>query len=344
MPSILCIHHAPCNDGASAAAALAYRILHGRGQSAESIRNADPGDIIEVLPLSFGRDWDAPIDPDYIEHLGHHREIVEEIYVVDISLSRVRYEQIIAELERRHRLGGTPPRIVCIDHHQSAIDRIEEIDSYCDETFIRIGPGLSGATLVWKYFDEREEGDRLPMSILLEYVADQDIWEWKLPDSREVNAALNTLNGMMPTLWDELLESIARPAEWLATRNVQGESILSVVDSQIRRSFAVTSRHVSEEGIEYMVVNATANSSELGNRLCEDSSHTPNCVAMIYSVLEDWSVKVSVRTVSGGKVSARSIAERFGGGGHDNASGCRFGSVEDLQSAVRDLAAGRAGE
>lgn len=337
MPSILCIHHAPCNDGAAAAAALAYRLIEQQAPASHISENVDPNRTIEVMPLAFGKDWDAPIDEDYIEHLGHHTEIVREIYIVDISLSRARYDQIIEELGRRGRMGEQKPRVICIDHHRSAVDRLEEIESFCDETYIQIGPGLSGATLVWKYFDEKSGNSSLPLPLLLQYVADQDIWEWKLPGSKEVNSALNTLNGMMPTLWQELLESISDPEEWLARRTAQGDSILSVVDSQVRRAFGATSRHVSTDGIEYMVVNATTNSSEIGNRLCEDSENSPDCVAMIFSVLDDWSVKVSVRTVSNGKVSARTVAERFGGGGHDNAAGCRFASVEELRSAIEEL-------
>ena len=340
MPSILCIHHAPCNDGAAAAAALAYRLNELHSSTPAISGQFDPTRTIEVMPLAFGRDWDAPIDADYIEHLGHHSEVVEEIYIVDISLSRSRYEQVIEELGRRGRIGEQKPRVICIDHHRSAVDRLEEINSYCDETYIHIGPGLSGATLVWKYFEEKSGSSSLPLPLLLQYVADQDIWEWKLPRSKEVNSALNTLNGMMPTLWQELLESISDPEEWLARRTAQGDSILSVVDSQVRRAFGITARHLSTDGIEYMVVNATTNSSEIGNRLCEDSENSPDCVAMIFSVLDDWSVKVSVRTVSGGKVSARTVAERFGGGGHDNAAGCRFASVEELRNAIQDLVRG----
>lgn len=339
MPSVLCIHHAPCNDGAAAAAALAWRLRQNAPPPEEN--RGDPArDTIEVMPLSFGRTWEAPIDEEYITHLGHHDEIVTAIYIVDISLSSNRFAQIIAELKRQNRIAEEMPRVICIDHHQSAIERIDEISSYCDDTYIRIGPGLSGATLVWQYFDEQPGYEEVPMPELLRYVADQDIWEWKLPASREVNAALNTLDGMMPSLYDELVASIERPEEWMRLRRSQGESILSVIDSQIRRSFGNVTRKTSADGVEFMIVNATSNSSELGNRLCDDSDRTPDCVAMIYTVLEDWGVKVSVRTLSGGKLSAREVAERFGGGGHDNAAGCRFASLEEFRQALDELTAG----
>jgi nanoRNase/pAp phosphatase (c-di-AMP/oligoRNAs hydrolase) len=58
---------------------------------------------------------------------------------------------------------------------------------------------------------------------------------------------------------------------------------------------------------------------------------------MIYSVQKDWSVKCSVRSVEGGKMNARQVAERFQGGGHDNAAGCRFESMAEFRKAVDDL-------
>ena len=331
MPSTLCIHHAPCNDGSAAAAALAYRLILQRGQRATS-----PHDLvreIEVFPLGFGREWDSPIDSDYVEHLAHHDEVVDTIYIVDISLSVNRFAQIIDALKRHGRLGTDAPRVVCIDHHQSAIDRIEEIDGYCDETYIKIGEGLSGATLVWEYFD-RSDGEQRVMPDLLRYVADQDIWEWKLEHSREVNAALNTLSGYLPDMADELIDSVDDAAAWVRRRRLQGESMLSVIDAQMTKAFGRTDRRISASGIEYMVVNSTENASQLGNKLCEDSEHAPNCVALIYTLQSDFSVKVSARTIGGGSITARSVAEKFGGGGHDNAAGFRVGSVNELEEAI----------
>lgn len=334
MPSILCIHHAPCNDGSAAAAALALRLHDHTASSNPSAEQLI--DSIEVFPLGFGREWSSPIDEDYLEHFGHHDEVVETIYIVDISLSRERFEQVVAALRSFNRIGRSMPRVVCIDHHQSAIDRIEEISAYCDETYIQIGPGLSGATLVWNYFNQTR-GEDLATPDLLRYVADQDVWEWKLVDSAAVNAALNTLNGYLPDMAKELMISREDPSVWLERRKLQGASILSVVDAQITKAFGRVWSFTSASGTEFRVVNATDNASQLGNRLCEDSDLSPNCVALVYTVQDDWSVKVSARTMNGGRVTARSVAEQYGGGGHDNAAGFRVDSIDELRKAIEAL-------
>lgn len=335
MPTTLCIHHAPCNDGSAAAAALALRLYHARMGKGLPTPNELVHEI-EVMPLGFGKEWDSPIDEDYLEHLGHHDEIVEEIYIVDISLAARRFQQILTSLTDHGRIGETRPRVICIDHHRSAIDRHKELDIYCDETLISIGPGLSGATLVWNYFNEKCNVDE-SMPDLLRYVADQDIWEWKLPDSKAINSALNTLNGYLPAMAEELIESMTDPVGWKRARTIQGKSIIAQIESQIRRAFGRVHRFETDEGVEFMVVNSTDNSSQLGNHLCEESENRPNAVAMIYTVQDDWSVKVSVRSLSGGSLNARTVAEKFGGGGHDNAAGCRFGSFAEFQTGLDTL-------
>ena len=273
MPQILCFYHAPCNDGSASAAALAHRI--------DPDRPADT--VIEAIPTSFGRTWEEPFDSDFLDFLGHHDDEIVAIYIVDISISQQRFTQVYNHLRNIGRIGEAPPMVVCIDHHQSAIDRKDEIARYCDEVYIRIGSGLSGATLTWLYFDEKQ-GEPEPMPVLLRYVADQDVWDWKLDGSRAVNAALNTLSGHLPDMVEELAVAIEDPDAWRDRREMQGRSMLSVVDSQIAKSLGMTASFPLGKTARLHVVNASANSSELGNRICEEADSSPNVVAMIYAL------------------------------------------------------------
>jgi oligoribonuclease NrnB/cAMP/cGMP phosphodiesterase (DHH superfamily) len=228
--------------------------------------------------------------------------------------------------------------VVCIDHHSTALDKVDELKEYCDETYIQIGPGLSGATLVWKYFNERF-GESLETPLLLRYVADQDIWEWKLEDSKEVNAALNVLNGTVEEMSVELDACLADPAKWLAERKMRGGAIVAMVDSQVHRAARQVVELVAGD-VTLLVVNSTSFNSELGNYLCEHHENSPNAVAMIYTIQDDWAVRCSIRSIPGGRATARKIAERYGGGGHEHASGCRFGDFEKFRAALDELVAG----
>lgn len=325
MSAVLCFYHSPCNDGASAAAALAYRL-----------KRVDPETTVEFYPTGFTMEWNDPLEENFVRSLGHSHVKVSAIYIVDISMSPVKYEQIIDFLREHRRIGEEKPRTICIDHHRTALDNIETLQRYCDDTMIEIGPGLSGATLVWKYFNNRYD-EELPVPLMFRYVADQDIWEWKLPDSKQINSALNTLDGTAETMIGEFDRSLRDESEWLEKRKTQGEAIMAVIESQMKKSYSRIFEHVAADGTEYRIVNATENASELGNMLCEESSNSPKVIAMIYSVQKNWSVKISLRSIPGGNVNARQIAERFGGGGHDHAAGCRFADMTAFDKGLEEL-------
>jgi oligoribonuclease NrnB/cAMP/cGMP phosphodiesterase (DHH superfamily) len=326
MLSILCFYHHPCNDGSAAAAALAFRL--------EKEREAIGDFEIVWCPLSYVTDWEEEFPEEYVEETITPAHPVAEIFIIDVTISKVKFDQVLRYLEQIGRRGEAPPRGICIDHHRTALDKKDEIALFCSETYIRMGPGLSGATLVWEYMNERFGPEPTPELLL--YVADQDIWEWKLPDSREINASLNVLDGSYEAMRAELEESMRSPEAWRNRRRLEGVAITAMVDNQVDRSIrAAMNLHI--RFFELRVVNATAFSSELGNRLCEQSEHSPDVLAVIYTVQSDWAVKCSVRSVPGGRLTARIFAERYGGGGHDHASGCRFESLDAFRSAIDEI-------
>ncbi len=327
MTTILCFYHAPCNDGSAAAAALEYRLLH-RSDSDEEID-------IRFAPLSYNTDWDDPFPDSYLLNEIQPKHPVGEIFFVDISVSARKFDQLYEHLRTEGKITSGVIPVVCIDHHQTAIDRRDELEKYCTDTLIRIGPGLSGATLVWEYFNQRFMTET-PPPILLQYVADQDVWEWNLPDSKEINASLNVLSGSVDEMRDELERSLQEPEEWLSKRREAGRAITDLVGSQLLRSKRQVVEYAFSDGV-LLVVNATSFSSELGNYLCDHHERSPDAVAMIYSVQEDWSVRCSLRSLSGGHRNARAIAEVYGGGGHDNAAGCRFSDMAALRKAIDEI-------
>ncbi|HVK40244.1 MAG TPA: DHHA1 domain-containing protein [Candidatus Kapabacteria bacterium] len=326
--SVLCFYHSPCNDGAGSAIALEHR-LRRAGIVAHD-------HDLRLCPLNYTTEWDQPLPPGYLENEIAPDRPVDTIYMVDITFSKVKFEQIVEHLKRLDRLAVECPRMICIDHHRSALDREAELREFCDETYIKMGSGLSGATLVWHYFNEIL-GEDLPVPTLLQYIADQDIWEWKLECSREINAALNVFEGHAEQIREELERSMADEAEWRRLRLTEGHAIVEMVDSQVNKT-AWQAIDIPAGRVTLRVLNSASFSSELGNHLSNESDLAPNVIALIYSIQRDWDVRVSLRSISGGAVNAREFAERFGGGGHDNAAGCRFASFEEFRAAIDEVA------
>jgi uncharacterized protein len=326
--SVLCFYHSPCNDGAGSAVALEYR-LRRAGIIAED-------DDLRLCPLNYTTEWDEPLPEGYLENEIVPDRPVDEIYMVDITFSKVKFEQILEHLRSKEMLAVDRPRMICIDHHKSALDREEELKEFCDETYIRMGSNLSGSTLVWHYFNDRFN-EALPVPTLLQYIADQDIWEWKLECSREINAALNVFEGHADDIREELERSMADEAAWRRLRLTEGHAIVEMVDSQVNKT-AWQAVDIPAGRVTLRVLNSASFSSELGNYLCSESELAPNVIAVIYSIQRDWSVRCSVRSISGGAVNAREFAQRYGGGGHDNAAGCRFRNFEEFSEALEGLA------
>lgn len=301
------------------------------------MHHATPGSEPEIrfCPVAYTTEWSESFPSDFLVTEVQPRYNVSAVFIVDVSLSVVKFSQIYEHLRTIGKVHTGVLRVVCIDHHQTALDRLDELRQYCTETDIRIGQGLSGATLVWEFFD-REFEQVLPMPVLLRYVADQDTWEWRLDSSREVNAALNVLRGTVAEMRDELEESCSDPDAWIGRRVTEGRAILRMVNAQIWRTVRNVRDYECIGGV-LRIVNSTAFNSETGNFLCEDHARSPNVVAVLYSIQEDYSVRCSIRSIPDGWMSARRLAEQYGGGGHEHAAGCRFNSLADMRRAFEAL-------
>jgi phosphoesterase RecJ-like protein len=88
----------------------------------------------------------------------------------------------------------------------------------------------------------------------------------------------------------------------------------------------VTLRDLKDTGAE------TTDTEDVVNRLLTIGGVD---VAALFVELEPTWIKISLR--SRGKVDVRAVAEQFGGGGHNAASGIRYeGTLQEAQNAILD--------
>ena len=156
----ICIYHANCADGFTAAWAVREAL----------------GDEAEYIPASYGQE-----PPDVTG---------ADVIMVDFS-----YKRPVLD-----RMAQAARSILILDHHKTAAEDLaglavplEHWDMHCDEAGHHIAMwnvcaifdmDRSGAQLAWDYF----HGTARPE--LVEYVADRDLWKWELDGSREVSAVL----------------------------------------------------------------------------------------------------------------------------------------------------------
>ncbi len=267
----VCIYHAGCPDGFGAAWA-AWRCW---GEEAEYV----------------ARGHDDPLEP----------ASYEDAWVV--------FADIAPPVERAKALSESVGHLVVLDHHVSAQSRFDNEPGLVEELAsaghqIHFDLGYSGAVLTWQHFHPED-----PLPPLLAYVQDQDLWNWSLPDTREINAAV----GSYPRNFENWNQLASRPLEELAA---EGRSLVRAQHIEVRRSLHGAHR-IRLGDIELEAVNARQNRSLIGHELADRRRFGHPC-GVVYRLTGS---RVDISVYSIGEFDAGGIAASFGGGGHRNAAG-----------------------
>jgi oligoribonuclease NrnB/cAMP/cGMP phosphodiesterase (DHH superfamily) len=278
----VCVFHAGCPDGFGAAWAV-WRAW---------------GDDARYVP----RGHDDPLHPEDFEGA--------QLVFVDIAPPPATLPG----------LGELCSELVVLDHHVSARERIladTELLRRLELQGHRIHFDLdhSGAILAWQHFHPDAEPPGL-----LRYVEDQDLWNWKLPSTREVNAAISAA----PHAFDAWETLSRRDVEDLAR---EGAPVVHAQRIEVERALGYAhSLHLAEHHIE--AVNARVHRSLIGHELASRAAFGVPC-GVVYR-MSGRRVDVSVYSV--GEFDVAAIAEHYGGGGHHSAAGFSV-PVEDWISS-----------
>lgn len=246
------------------------------------------GDMAQYIPVSYG----SPPPFDQIA-------TGSMVYLLDFSYPR----QVLHSfwMER----GAT---VQVIDHHRTAQQDLAD------------WPGAifdmdhSGAYLAWQYFHHEKGSGQNMTPPLIKYVEDRDMWWWKLPDSREVSAALWSYP-MDFTTWQKIDRQLRRS---VGLRNfiMEGQAILRYMEQQV----VMITRHAIPKKIDghtVPVCNATSLWSEVGEMLLKMFPDAPfaACYSDTREGLRRWSLR------SRGDFDVSAVARIRGGGGHKAAAG-----------------------
>jgi len=267
----VCYYHAGCPDGFGAAWAV-WRAW---------------GDEARYVPRSH--------DPDQRRD-AHAGDVVA-------------FADIAPDNEHLRRLAEHAAQVLVLDHHLSARDRY--LSDPGVENAVREGGHTvhfdlehSGAVLAWRAFHPDQ-----PTPPMLEYVEDQDLWNWKLPRSAEVNAAIGSHRRDFET-WTRLA---SRSPEDLAK---EGEPVLRAQRAEVERLLhQVHPVSVAEHRIE--AVNSQHHRSHIGHALAKRAAYG-HAIGVVYRI-QGRQVDVSIYSIGDADVSL--LAGRYDGGGHRNASG-----------------------
>lgn len=271
------LYHANCWDG-FCAAWIARREFVGE---------------VEFIPVQYGQEPPAIAGGS-------------SLYILDFSYSR-------EQLHKWWDIGTNAVRkLVVLDHHKTAKDELWNFEVECEadgrETpRIRFDMEKSGASLTWEYFHPLEASPWI-----VDYTEDRDLWRWKLPNSREINAYLRSWP-LDFAKWDDFDQIRYDSPEWGGM--IEGGTAILRRERQMIDDHLRHAREIVLGGHKVMAVNATVLFSEIAGELAKDRPF-----GVCYFDRADGKRQWSLRSRDDG-VDVATIAKRFGGGGHRNAAG-----------------------
>jgi len=229
----------------------------------------------------------------------------KEIYVLDYGL----------EEEVQRTLQATNKSVVVIDHHPSSEAGVTAFPQNIFDA------NHSGGVLSWQYFHPDT-----PVPELLCFIEDHDLWRFAMPDNRAFGAAMKEYDFDFQK-WDELLRRLEDPAFRAAFIN-KGQIISQFEDNLVEGLMHYKER-VLFEGHEVWALNvARTYRSILGHHLATLNAGTDQPEIGIVYYRNLGAVNISLR--SNGDANVRVLAEKYGGGGHDNAASIKVDSFADL--------------
>jgi uncharacterized protein len=235
------------------------------------------GDNADYLPVSYG---DAM--PDVAGRT---------VYIIDFSWPR----EVLIEAEKRSN------RMVVLDHHKTAQAALEGLP------FCTFDMNRSGCQLAWDHFFPNTPRDKI-----VDYAGDRDLWLFKLPYSREVNAYMHTCEYDFE-VWSDAAAVINHDFECV----VDAGCTLLRYQKRLVNQMCAQAKMLDIAGRRVPAVNASVLFSEIGEQLCLLYPDAP--FAAYWFHRGDGMTQWGLRSKGGFDVSE--VAKLYGGGGHAAAAG-----------------------
>lgn len=216
-----------------------------------------------------------------------------DVYLVDFSYKRAVVEAMLMVARK----------ITLIDHHKTAIEDLtplrDRLDLFCDLE-------RSGATLAWDYLFP---GESRPL--LLGHVEDRDLWRFRLPHTREIQANVFSYGYTFET-WDKLMSAGQTD---LLQMTVAGAAIERKHHKDVHELIKVCRRRM-------VIGDHTVWVASLPYTMTSDAGHLMaqgEPFAACYWDTDATRV-FSLRSTEDG-LDVSDVAKMFGGGGHKHAAG-----------------------
>jgi len=227
------------------------------------------------------------------------------VYLVDFSYKRPVVEAMLVQALS----------VTLIDHHKTALEDLAGLPGLITYTDLE----RSGATLAWDYLFPGE-----PRPLLLGHIEDRDLWRFKLPHTREIQASVFSMDYTFET-WDRLMA--ADPHD-LVVMTAQGAAIERKHRKDVAELVRTCQRRLTIAGHDVPAASLPHTmASDAGALMAQGEPFA----AVYWDTAEHR--QFSLRSRGDGGLDVATICEGFGGGGHRNAAGFRVTRDHELARA-----------
>lgn len=314
MSDIICIYHANCADGFTAAWAV-WKIFP-EAEFHPGVYGQEPPDVKgkRVILVDFS------YKPDVLKKmaekaksmliLDHHKSAIEEIKAFKNPEG-----QLFVHMSETYT-GTINWQRHLDDSYQDYCENIPTAIIYTVFDMER-----SGAMIAWQFFHPEE-----PVPELIKHVQDRDLWRFELENTREIQSCVFSYEYTFKN-WNDLVEA----CQYIDSNKMmvaQGAAIERKHFKDISELVAVSKREMNIGGHVVWVVNLPYTmASDACHSLCElpmidprdgrGLLNPPVFGASYYDTAKGRTF--SLRSI--GEFDVSEIAKKYGGGGHKNAAG-----------------------
>jgi oligoribonuclease NrnB/cAMP/cGMP phosphodiesterase (DHH superfamily) len=236
-------------------------------------------------------------------HPGVYGEDPPDVTGQHVMLVDFSYKRPVLE-----RMAQQAASVTIIDHHQSAQADLEGLDGV--SAFFDMH--RSGAGLTWDIFFPGQ-----PRPALIDHVEDRDLWRFKLPKTREIQAAVFSYPYEFE-VWDRLMEANLDDlaAEGAAIERKHQKDVAELIGKATRR-MTIAGHTVPVANLPYVYASDAGHLLAQGEPFAGCYYDTPT--GRVFSL----------RSHEDG-MDVSKIAAQYGGGGHKHAAGFRVGYQHEL--------------
>ena len=284
MKQVLIVAHKDCMDGLASAYIMSkYQI--------------EIGNQVEVKFCQYSEELDLLA---YVES-----STFDLIQFCDFSLNQ----------EYMSRVCKCATLVEVFDHHKTAEPQLAQAKSLNSNLSVLFCNDRSGAKICYDYVTYYMPGLHSKyLELVYNYIQDRDLWLWSMPNSKSFSEGLRyriTSNDLLS--FESFVDNLSSEYidETIMIGSILQDKVKSQVDSKVNNC-----NDININGIDFKIINATENISELGNAIC--LKH--NKPALLYFIIDSSNVACSLRSTDS-LPDISIVAKSFGGGGHRNAAG-----------------------